>query len=127
MVSVIFYTYTGFFNTLQQTFFEREIIRFFVYEDMGFAQGYILLPLIALTAWSSYKSEFIILGGFAHTSTKQLFKNYTVDLALSLALFALFMVFYQLGFRSQTFYFYVGMVLFLSYKAISILRIKETQ
>jgi hypothetical protein len=64
---------------------------------MGFAQGYILLPLVALTAWSSYKSEFIMMGGFTRISTVKLFRSYVVDLALILILFALFIVLYQVG------------------------------
>ena len=37
----------------------EEIIAFWSYKDMGIAQGYVLIPLVALVGFQRYKTEFI--------------------------------------------------------------------
>lgn len=44
--------------------FYKEFIQFLSYKDMGIAQGYFLLPLIALVGFQRYKMEFLILAIF---------------------------------------------------------------
>lgn len=39
--------------------FTKEIYKFWMYKDMGFEQGYILIPLIILVGFQRYKLEFI--------------------------------------------------------------------
>ncbi|MBP6089647.1 MAG: hypothetical protein KA521_00210 [Crocinitomicaceae bacterium] len=40
--------------------FKKELIAFWQYEDMGFAQGYILIPLLLFGGYQRYKMEFLI-------------------------------------------------------------------
>lgn len=37
----------------------NEFISFLRYEDMGFAQGYVLIPLVGFMAYTKYQTEFI--------------------------------------------------------------------
>ena len=40
--------------------FKQELIAFWQYEDMGFAQGYLLIPLILFAGYQRYKMEFLL-------------------------------------------------------------------
>lgn len=40
--------------------FKNELIAFWQYEDMGFAQGYLLIPLLVFAGYQRYKMEFLI-------------------------------------------------------------------
>lgn len=40
--------------------FKKELIAFWQYEDMGFAQGYLLIPLLVFAGYQRYKMEFLI-------------------------------------------------------------------
>lgn len=40
--------------------FIKELIAFWQYEDMGFAQGYLLIPLLVFAGYQRYKMEFLI-------------------------------------------------------------------
>ena len=44
--------------------FYKEFIQFLSYKDMGIAQGYFLLPLIALAGFQRYKMEFLMPARF---------------------------------------------------------------
>jgi len=44
--------------------FYKEFIQFLSYKDMGMAQGYFLLPLIALVGFQRYKMEFLMPARF---------------------------------------------------------------
>ena len=44
--------------------FYKEFIEFLSYKDMGIAQGYFLLPLIALVGFQRYKMEFLMPARF---------------------------------------------------------------
>jgi hypothetical protein len=44
--------------------FYKEFIQFLSYKDMGIAQGYFLLPLIALVGFQRYKMEFLMPARF---------------------------------------------------------------
>jgi hypothetical protein len=44
--------------------FYKEFIQFLSYKDMGIAQGYFLLPLIALVGYQRYKMEFLMPARF---------------------------------------------------------------
>ena len=44
--------------------FKKEALAFWSYEDMGIAQGYILIPLILFVAIQRYRMEFLMRGKF---------------------------------------------------------------
>ncbi len=40
----------------------KELLAFLAYEDLGIAQGYVLIPLLALLGWQNYRMEFLMRG-----------------------------------------------------------------
>lgn len=67
--SILFANY--FLHNLSSDFkFLNEFKRFFFYKDMGIEQGYLLLPLVLLNAWTQYRMQFLITQ--AHTRTNEL-------------------------------------------------------
>lgn len=52
--------------------FYKEFIQFLSYKDMGIAQGYFLLPLIALVGFQRYKMEFLMPARFKTISITSL-------------------------------------------------------
>ena len=44
--------------------FKKEALAFWSYEDMGIAQGYILIPLVLFVAIQRYRMEFLMRGKF---------------------------------------------------------------
>ena len=64
--------------------FFNEIIAFLSYEEMGLAQGVILLPLIAFMGYTSYKTEFLIPQLFKKIDALQLLKNRIVMLGFAI-------------------------------------------
>lgn len=40
--------------------FKQELIAFWQYEDMGFPQGYVLIPLLIFAGYQRYKMEFLV-------------------------------------------------------------------
>lgn len=122
IITLIFIGYTFLLNTIQQATFRQEIIRFFFYKDMGFSQGYILIPLIILTAWSTYKSEFLILGGFSRISLNKLLKSYLINTLSAGVLLVIFWILFLFNISSTAIYFYTGILLFSAFKLLSILK-----
>ncbi len=47
--------------------FKKEALAFWSYEDMGIAQGYVLIPLILFVAIQRYRMEFLMRGKFRTT------------------------------------------------------------
>lgn len=117
---LIFFGYSYVLNNVQQTFFESEVIRFLKYEDMGFAQGYILLPVIVLTAFMNYKTEFILQKQFAKINIKGLFMSYLKDNFAVLILLILFLLSYLSGIRNEHFFFYAGLSIYFGYRFFSL-------
>lgn len=75
--------------------FKKEALAFWSYEDMGIAQGYVLIPLILFVAIQRYRMEFLMRGKFrilqASNFWQQHFRMYFiliggVGLSLGLAL-----------------------------------------
>jgi hypothetical protein len=75
--------------------FKKEAIAFWSYEDMGIAQGYVLIPLVLFVAIQRYRMEFLMRGKFrtiqGSSFWQQHFRMYfmligSVGLALGLAL-----------------------------------------
>ncbi len=120
--ALIFIGYSYLFNALQATNYTTEMISFFMYKDMGFTQGYILLPIIILTALMTYKTEFILHGQFAKQSIPQLFMSYLRDNLATLCLLGFFLLLFALHILSPAVYFYVGIFLFGIYKVLLLKR-----
>ncbi len=51
----------------------NQISAFFFYKELGIAQGYLLLPLVFFSAWSTYKNQFVKLKLFEIFTINQLF------------------------------------------------------
>ena len=77
--------------------FKKEALAFWSYEDMGIAQGYVLIPLVLFVAIQRYRMEFLMRGKFrilqASSFWQQHFQMYfmligSVGLVLGLALLA---------------------------------------
>ena len=75
--------------------FKKEALAFWSYEDMGIAQGYVLIPLILFVAIQRYRMEFLMRGKYrilqASNFWQQHFRMYFiliggVGLSLGLAL-----------------------------------------
>lgn len=56
--------------------FLQELYLFMSYEEMGIAQGYVLLPLIIFMGYSQYKNEFIVPKQFRTLSFSVLWKKH---------------------------------------------------
>lgn len=116
---LIFFGYTYVLNAVQQTFYKPEIIRFLKYEDMGFSQGYILLPLIVLTAFVNYKTEFILRKQFEKLEIKTLFMSYLKDNSAAVILLLVFFLSYVWGIKNEHFFFYTGLGMYFGYRLFS--------
>lgn len=64
--------------------FTTEIWAFLSYEEMGIAQGVILIPLIVFMGYSSYKAEFLLPQLFKSIVSQSLFKSRILDLILAI-------------------------------------------
>ncbi|MBN9294861.1 MAG: hypothetical protein J0G96_12865 [Flavobacteriia bacterium] len=117
---LMFFGYTYVLNAVQQTFYRLEIIRFLKYEDMGFAQGYILLPLIVLTAFMNYKTEFILQRQFEKLRIRELFMSYLKDNFAAVILLLGFLLSYALGIKNEQFFFYTGLGIYFGYRFFSL-------
>ena len=56
--------------------FYKEFIEFLSYKDMGIAQGYFLLPLIALVGFQRYKMEFLMPARFKTLTIPNLWSSH---------------------------------------------------
>jgi hypothetical protein len=54
--------------------FGKEIWDFLMYKEMGIPQGFVLLPLVGLMAYTSYKAEFLMPKLYLHQAEKPLWK-----------------------------------------------------
>lgn len=112
---IIFVGYTYLFNKIQGTNFAQEMINFFFYKDMGFSQGYILLPLIVVSAYMSYKTEFVLLGKFTQLTVKQLNSEYVRNNLAGIVLLVVLGLLELLNISNSAVYFYVGMGIYTVY------------
>lgn len=116
--TLIFTSYSWLFTHLLQTDFRQEIIDFLSYEDMGFPQGYILLPLIILMAYMNYKMEFLFLRKFMQIDQRQLLKDYLRDNIAAIILVVILGVCYLSGLNGQIYYLVIGLIIYLFYRVI---------
>ena len=66
--------------------FLYEIQAFWSYKDMGFEQGYILLPLIALINYQRYKLEFLLPKVYLKSNLQRIWKPHITALIILLFL-----------------------------------------
>lgn len=79
----IVFIHLGVFAINEGFAFKKEVISFLAYEEMGIKQGYILLPLIGLMAFSQYYSEFLVVKKYEFIRYKELFKrNFQLKFAI---------------------------------------------
>lgn len=71
---VAFVLHFMYFINHPQVDFGQEFTLFLSYTEMGIAQGWVLLPLIALNVWTQYKFTFLKLGLHTKISLSQLWK-----------------------------------------------------
>lgn len=64
--------------------FQQEIIDFWTYEELGIQQGYILFPLIALTAYQQFNMFFIRPQTFRKVGLNTIWKNHLTALLVIL-------------------------------------------
>jgi hypothetical protein len=69
--------------------FWKEFIAFLSYKELGIEQGYVLIPLLVLMGYQSYKLEFIIVRKHLNTSLDFIWKPYLKAQLLLLAFSAL--------------------------------------
>ena len=65
--------------------FGKEGMAFLSYTEMGVAQGYILVPLVALASYLSYKTEFIRPGKFRTEEYELMWKQHVIRYAILIA------------------------------------------
>lgn len=63
----------------------KEIVDFWNYKDMGFAQGYFLIPLVVVMGFMQYKNEFILPKIYERTTLQLLWKKHITALIVLLA------------------------------------------
>jgi hypothetical protein len=81
--SLVFANY--FLNNVSNDFsFFKEFERFFFYKDMGIEQGYLLLPLVLLNAWTQYRMQFLITQAHTRTNELAIVKKYLLQNGLIL-------------------------------------------
>lgn len=72
--------------------FQKEIITFLTYTEMGIQQWIVLVPMVGLMAYSSYKMEFILPQLFLQQDEKTVWKNYLKEQFLMVAFSAILML-----------------------------------
>ena len=63
----------------------KELIDFWNYKDMGFAQGYILIPLVIVMGFMQYKNEFILPKLYENQSLDFIWKKHIKALIVLLS------------------------------------------
>ena len=63
----------------------KELIDFWNYKDMGFAQGYILIPLVIVMGFMQYKNEFILPKLYENQSLEFIWKKHIKALIVLLS------------------------------------------
>lgn len=71
-------------HTLNDYSFLKEFERFFFYKDMGIEQGYLLIPLVLLNAWTQYRMQFLITQAHTRTNELAIVKKYLLQNGLIL-------------------------------------------
>lgn len=72
----------GVFSIHPEIDFQKELIAFMAYEEMGIAQGYILVPLIAFAAYQLYKMTFLLPARFRTISMDEIWCPHLISLLI---------------------------------------------
>lgn len=56
--------------------FQKELIKFWNYQDMGIKQGYVLIPLLFFVGYQRYKMEFLATGKFRSLALPSMWFNH---------------------------------------------------
>jgi len=87
MVSVSFYLIFQAMPMIDPEFdFLRDTWNFLAYEEMGIAQGILLLPLLIYGGYMQYKMQFLMNGKFRAVSQEEVWKQHFTTLLLVLAI-----------------------------------------
>ena len=62
--------------------FLKELIDFMAYEEMGIAQGYILIPLIAFSAYQLHRMTFLMPARFRTISLDEIWRPHHISLLI---------------------------------------------
>lgn len=77
---------------------KQEFLAFLSYKELGIPQGIVLIPLIAMMAYTSYKVEFLVPKAYLHLQEKPVWKNHLKEQFVLLSfcvILTLFAVAYQ--------------------------------
>lgn len=55
---------------------KQEFLQFLSYKELGIPQGFVLIPLVAMMAYTSYKMEFLAPRLYLHQQEKPTWKNH---------------------------------------------------
>lgn len=92
--------------------FKNEIIAFWVYEDMGIEQGYILIPLIGFVSYQQYKMEFLRFKYFERITLNQLWRSKFLAFGAMILFCCIVLLIAQFGIFHES--IYVGGIILLS-------------
>lgn len=87
----IFFIHIGMFLYEENFQLWDEIHAFLSYTEMGIQQGYVLIPLIAMMAYTHYKVEFLLPRKFLTIRLKELYKR-NLQLKFAVLLFTSLMI-----------------------------------
>lgn len=82
--------------------FQKELIDFMAYEEMGIQQGYILVPLIAFSAYQLYRMSFLMPARFRTIAMGEIWNPHLISLLIIIGFSGVviglsqFMVFHEL-------------------------------
>ena len=89
--------------------FWKEIYLFLSYEEMGIAQGYVLLPLIVFMGYAQYRNEFLFPKKFQTVPFQYLWRTHIVSrLAICILVIALSSVAYL--FQPASWFYIIAIV-----------------
>lgn len=77
-----------------------EIWEFITYKELGIQQGFLLIPLVGMMAYSSYKMEFIFPKHYLHQEEKPVWKDHLRERFLLLS-FCVILTLFSVGFNFQ--------------------------
>lgn len=91
LILIVFLCHLTILNLYPSIDFQQEIISFWQYEELGIQQGFILVPLIAITAYQQYSIFFIRTQIFRKVGLKSIWKNHLTALLIILGITGIFL------------------------------------
>ncbi len=118
LIALVFLIHAGFSFLIPTIDFQKQIVSFLSYEDMGIAQGFILFPLLFITGYQKYKLEFIRLKKYETESIPNLWKSHLVKYLFVLLLIGFCSLMMLIGFSNSLIYLTVILLASASYKIL---------